>query len=157
MEEVVSYLIKLSEAKLQLLDSLFKLSLKQEKALNGNDLDMLNQVLDEKQDVIKRVDILDKEFLDKYNSVKKELGVDSFEGITEEPISGFNQLQGKIREILRLVDKIRSIDEINIKQAKTNIEESKRQLKSAKIGKKAYSSYSKKPMEGTSIFIDKKE
>lgn len=157
MEEVISYLIKLSEAKLHLLNSLFELTLDQEKALKDSDVDKLSKILNEKKDLMKRIDVLDKEFLEKYEIAKKELGLDTLDGVAQEPVVGFKELQQKIREIMNLVQKIKDIDDLNIKQANANMNESKKQLKTVRVGKKAYSSYSKKPMEGASIFIDKKE
>ena len=157
MEEVVNYLIKLSDAKAQLLESLYQLSLLQEKALEDNSIDFLNKAIAEKQNIMKRIDILDKEFLDKYEAVKNRLGITSLESITGEPAKGFKELQEKVRYILEIVDKIRVVDDSNMKKAKANLDESQRQLKSLRVGKKAYSSYNKKSMEGASIFMDKKE
>lgn len=157
MEEIVSYLIRLSDGKLQLLNSMYELTLDQEKALKDNNIDMLDKVIVEKQELIRRIDVLDKEFLEKYETVKRGIGFDKLEEITEEPVIGFKSLQLKIKQILDVLEKIRVVDESNIKRVKLNVEESKKQLKSVRVGKKAYSQYNKKPMEGASIFIDNKK
>ena len=157
MEEIVSYLIKLSDGKFQLLNSMYDITVKQGKALKENNLELLNKAIGEKQDIIERIDILDKEFLEKYELVKKGLGVHNIEKFTEEPVNGFKTLQSKISNIMDIIDKIRQVDDSNVKQAKINMDESKKQLQNVRVGKKAYSSYNKKPMEGASIFLDKKE
>ena len=157
MEEIVSYLIKLSDGKFQLLNSMYDITLKQGKALKENNVELLNKAIGEKQDIIERIDILDKEFLEKYELVKRGLGIENIEKLTEEPVIGFKSLQSKIRDIMDMLDKIRQVDDSNVKQAKINMDESKKQLQNVRVGKKAYSSYNKKPMEGASIFLDKKE
>ncbi|QUH24908.1 flagellar protein FlgN [Serpentinicella alkaliphila] len=156
MEEIVSYLIKLSDGKFQLLNSMYDITLKQGKALKENNVELLNKAIGEKQDIIERIDILDKEFLEKYELVKRGLGIENIEKLTE-PVIGFKSLQSKIRDIMDMLNKIRQVDDSNVKQAKINMDESKKHLQNVRIGKKAYSSYNRKPMEGASIFLDKKE
>lgn len=157
MEEIVSYLIKLSDGKFQLLNSMYDITLKQGKALKENNVELLNKAIGEKQDIIERIDILDKEFLEKYELVKRGLGIENIEKLTEEPVIGFKSLQSKIRDIMDMLDKIRQVDDSNVKQAKINMDESKKHLQNVRVGKKAYSLYNRKPMEGASIFLDKKE
>jgi len=158
MHEVIDYLVKLSDAKIQLLHTLLSLTNEQEMALKDNSIEGLNKVVNEKQDLMKRIDILDKEFLDKYETVKSySILNEPSEDVLGNQNNGFRGLQEKIKVVLELVDKIRKVDESNMKLAKINMDESKKQLKSVRVGKKAYSSYSKKPMAGASIFMDKKE
>ncbi|MDR5659797.1 flagellar protein FlgN [Serpentinicella sp. ANB-PHB4] len=149
MKEIIDYLMQLSEAKMKLMQGLEQLTKNQEKAIVDRDEEKLTQLISDKQKLMKKVDILDKEFVEKYEQVKTQ-------GIKEEHSEAFKALQNRIKEIMDLIEKISTLDKNNIKETKKSLNDSKQQLKSVRSGVKAYKGYSKKAMDGASIFLDKK-
>lgn len=159
-EVVTDYLIRISEGKLQLVNQLLQLTLQQQDALEATEeegISALDRHIHKKQEVMGKIDLLDKEFLEKFQSLKDELGINSFADLTEEPVKGIKELQKQIQEILKVTGKIKEIDETNAVKAQQNLEQIKQQIKVVKLGKKTNQGYGKKFNEIHSILIDKKK
>lgn len=159
-EAVVDYLFRLSEGKLQLMEQLLNLTMDQSEILKSIDeeaLKQLNRAIEEKQKVAEKVDILDKEFLQKFEELKKFLGVASFAEVQGEPVAGFKKLKGKIQEIVSITDRIQEIDQQNSANARVHMDAIKEQLKTVKIGRRANQGYGKKFEVNQPILIDKKK
>lgn len=160
IEELVDYLIRVSEGKLQLVKKLLELTIQQRdalKAVEDDDIDILNNLIQGKQETMNKIDILDQEFLGKFIKVKEILGIENFADLKEEPIAGVKILKEKIQEIMVVTEEISSVDKENTMKAQENLDEIKKQLKLVKIGKKTNHGYGKKFTENTSILIDKKK
>ncbi len=160
VEVLTDYLIRISEGKLQLISKLLDLSVQQREALQvveEEDMKLLNDLIQQKHETIGKIDVLDKEFLDKFTQLKQGLGINSFADLKDEPVVGIKTLKQKIQEIMNITEDIRILDEANTKKAKDNMDQIKQQLKTVKIGKKANYGYGKKFSENPSILIDKKK
>lgn len=158
-EVVTDYLIRISAGKLQLVNQLLQLTLQQQEALGvvaEEGISALDRHIHKKQEIMGKIDLLDKEFLEKFQILKDQLGISSFADLTEEPVEGIKELQKQIKEILKVTGKIKEIDEANAIKAQQNLEEIKQQIKVVKIGKKTNQGYGKKFNEIHSILIDKK-
>ena len=66
--ELIEYLFKLSEGKLFLINQLWTLTQQQSETIDSGEMDSLNDIIEQKQSIMDRVDVLDKEFAEKYDS-----------------------------------------------------------------------------------------
>ncbi len=148
---------RISEAKLQLMVSLMEATEKQQEALNGENIDALNQAIEKKNKIIEKIDVLDKEFAEKYQDLKEALGMEDLSKVQEEPVEGFKDLKEKIQEIMAKADKVSQLDQENLKKMKKDMAKVQEKIKNARTGKKAMGSYNKNYTQSESIFIDKKK
>lgn len=157
-EELIEYLLKLSEGKLFLINQLLTLTQQQSEGLESEEIDMLNEIIEQKQNIMGRIDVLDKEFVSKYDLLKGEFLINNVESMQTDDKNSMRLLQDKIREIQVLTEKIQQIDNANIERLKKNMELVKSELKKVKFGKKITQGYSKnKVTDVISIFVDKKQ
>jgi len=156
--ELIEYLLKLSEGKLFLIKQLLTLTQQQSEGLESEESDILNEIIAQKQNIISRIDILDKEFAGKYDLLKGEFLIDDVEAMHVDDKSNMKLLQDKIKEIQTLTQKMQQIDNANVERLKKNMELVKSELKKVRFGKKISQGYSNnKGTDGISIFIDKKQ
>lgn len=157
-EELIDYLFRLSEGKLFLINQLLTLTKQQSEGLESGETDILNEIIDQKQNIISKIDVLDKEFLAKYDLLKSEFLIDNIGNINADDKHSMRLLQDKIKEIQMLAEKIQQIDNANIERLKKNMESVKAELKKVKFGKKISKGYgSNNSADAVSIFIDKKQ
>lgn len=157
-EELIEYLLKLSEGKLFLINQLLTLTQQQSEGLESEEMDILNEIIEQKQNIMGRIDVLDKEFVSKYDLLKGEFLINNVESMQTDDKNSMRLLQDKIREIQVLTEKIQQIDNANIERLKKNMELVKSELKKVKFGKKIAQGYSNnKVTDGISIFVDKKQ
>ncbi|MBU5676696.1 flagellar protein FlgN [Alkaliphilus sp. MSJ-5] len=157
-EELIEYLLKLSEGKLFLINQLLTLTQQQSEGLESEESDILNEIIEQKQNIMDRIDVLDKEFVSKYDLLKGEFLIDNVETMQTDDKNSMRLLQDKIREIQVLTGKIQQIDNSNIERLKKNMELVKNELKKVKFGRKIAQGYgNNKVTDGISIFVDKKQ
>jgi len=157
-QELIEYLFKLSEGKLFLVNQLLTLTKQQSEGLESEETDILNEIIEQKQNIISRIDVLDKEFVGKYDLLKNEFLIDNVDNMHVDDKNNMILLQNKIKEIQILTKKIQQIDNINVERLKRNMELVKSELKKVKFGKKISQGYSNnKVTDKVSIFIDKKQ
>ncbi len=156
-DELIAYLIKLSDGKLFLIKQLLTLTQQQSEGLESEEVEKLNKVINQKQNIIDRIDVLDKEFVDKYDILKRVFSIDKLENLQSDDKNSIRLLQDKIKEIENLTEKIQKIDKMNIERLKQNMESVKQQLKKVKYGKRISKGYGNKSIDGISIFVDKRQ
>ncbi|NBG89398.1 flagellar export chaperone FlgN [Isachenkonia alkalipeptolytica] len=156
-KELTEYLYRISEAKLQLMVTLLEATQEQQQALEEENLEVLDQAIGKKNKIIEKIDVLDKEFAEKYQDLKEALGIEDLSKVEEEPVEGFKDLKEKIQEIMATANKVNQMDQENMKKMKKDMEKVQSKIKNARTGKKAMGSYNKKYKQSESIFIDKKK
>ena len=157
VEERIKYLLQLSEAKLVLMTNLLEATKEQREILSKEAEESLDASLQKRQVIMGKIDILDKEFLEKYNIVKKELGIENLEDFHGDLPAGFKELKAKAIEIMKKIEEIQSIDQSNQVKLKENMEKLQGDIRSLRNSKKAVSGYREYQGEMPSIFIDKKK
>ncbi|KAB3539651.1 flagellar protein FlgN [Alkaliphilus pronyensis] len=158
-EKIVIELQNICNHKLNIMKQILSLTIAQKEALTNKEdqgINLLNQIIEEKQSLIDIVNQLDHDFITNYEAIKKLLKIDSFEECTEEPVKGFKQLKDTVNEIVNVTKDISQLDKENMEMANSNMNELKAQLKNIKTGKKVINSYNRKYVETPSILIDKK-
>ena len=154
---LIDNLIRLSEGKLFLLKQLLTLSIQQSKNIESGEAAKLDKLIEQKQNIMTRIDALDKEFIDKYDLLKNSAIIKVPEALDTAEKDKMRKLKDKVTEIHSLTDKIQKIDSANVEKLKKRLQSVKDELKKVRVGKKAVQGYSNKNIEGISIFLDKKQ
>lgn len=155
--DLINNLIKLSDGKLFLLKQLLTLTEQQGKNIGSEEAEKLNKIIGQKQNIMDRVDALDKEFIGKYDLLKTKVPSGALEGLQAEDRDRMKVLQAKIQEIYSLTDKIHKLDLANVEKLKKNLKTVQDELERVRIGRKVIKGYADKSQEGVSIFLDERQ
>lgn len=153
--EMINKTIKLSQEKKVLLNEILNLTKKQKDLIEEDNIDDLGIVLIDKENLMNKIDLLDKEFLSLYNSIKLEEEIDSLDKIDTRKFKNIKSLKDIISEVNSILTEISSLDRENTNNMKSNIEKIKLNIKQVKKAKKAYKGYNYEGIE--SMLIDEKK
>ncbi|MCC5909267.1 MAG: flagellar export chaperone FlgN [Clostridiaceae bacterium] len=156
-EETVDYLFRISQGKLKLVKDLLVLTKQQGEVLEAEEVKRLEALLSKKQELMDKIDLLDREFVEKYGLLKEALGIEDFKDLQHQKVHGLKDLQQRIQEIVTIMKEIQDINNINTSKMKESISQTKDKFKSMKTGKKAVASYTRQYKRSPSIYIDKKK
>lgn len=152
-----SKLISLLEEKEKLIDRFLTLTnLQQEYILNDN-FDELSKIVDEKSELIEKINHLDSEFLKEFESIKIQKGIKSFDEITDIDKQTGILLKSLTSTILQKLQVIKEMDEKNSILIRSKYDEIKRIIKSMRYKKEALKDYSKYRQENFLSGFDEKE
>lgn len=151
----VDELIKISKEKSNLLNSMLQLTKEQKKAIEDDNIEKINYILDLKDDLIKEIDKLDGEFMLHFSELKKKNSVTDLNELNLEKYPNIKELKSIVSEVTSTLVAISMIDKENNDMMTKNTEDVKAQLRRVKEGKKAYKGY--KNFDGGSMFIDEKK
>jgi len=150
-------LVSLLEEKERLVDRFLALtSLQQEYILNDN-FDELSKIVDEKADLIERINKIDDQFMDEFENIKVKKGIKSFDEITDIDKETGILLKNLTSAILQKLQVIKDIDEKNNILIRAKFDEIKRALKSMRYKKEALKDYSQYKQNQFPTGFDKKE
>ncbi|NLM04828.1 MAG: flagellar protein FlgN [Clostridiales bacterium] len=152
----INYLLRLSGSKLTLLEVLLESTKEQSEILNSEQEEKIEASLRKRQDIIKKIDILDNEFLIKYTELKSELGVNSLLDYKEDLGQELRALQNKIFEILKITEKIQELDNSNREKFEENMKKVQEGIRTIRNSKKVTAGYKAYQSQAHSIFLDKK-
>ena len=155
INENIGKMIELSMKKKEYLLDILDLTKKQENIIEEDKLDELDNILQEKEKLMGKIDDLDGEFLTVYNHIKEEEKIDSFEKLPIERYENVKELKAIVNEINNILNTLTILDKNNINKMKANLEKTQSELKNVKVGKRAYKGYSYGDVG--SIFIDEKK
>lgn len=155
MENNIDKIIALSREKKNILDLILDLTNKQEKAIEDDDLDTLAFILEEKENLMSKIDTKDIQFLKLYELLKGKEGVDTFDEIDINKYNNIKDLKNVVADINDILTEIYNLDKKNREKMKSNIDNVKLNIKNVKKGKKAYKGYNYE--NGDSILIDEKK
>lgn len=151
----IEKMIELSKMKKKYLTEVLQSTKNQRKFIENDDMDGLNKVMENKDMLMKKVDLLDIDFLSTYNQIKEMENVDSLEKINPIKYKNLGELQEVIGNINIILSNISLIDKENTRIMKDSLEEIKSGLKQVKEVKKAYKGYNYEPI--ASILLDEKK
>ena len=152
---MINNMIQLSNEKKVLLDHILEATQKQKLFIQDENMDGLTNILSEKDEIMKNIDLLDINFLSLYNNIKSMENISSLEDINVDKYSNIKLLKSNINEINLMLNSIRILDNDNTRMMKTNLENIKSGLKHVKEVKNAYKGYNYEPPE--SMLIDEKK
>lgn len=154
-KNLVDEMIRISNEKLKLLNVILDLTKLEREYIDKEDMDKINGILDEKDNVINRIDKLNIQFLTCFSQLKKENNVNELDELEIEDYPNLKELKEVVIEIKSTFMAISLIDDENNKEMAKGLEKIKANLKSIKKGQKAYKGYNKTLNE--SILIDEKK
>lgn len=154
-EDIVIQLIDISNKKLVLLNKLLELTKFQKTSINNSDMNKLDNILDQKDELIKSIDDLDIKFLTCFSELKSVNNVENLDELDSKDIPSLKKLKEVIGEITSTLMAISMLDKENTKVIKEELEEIKASLKTVKKGQRAYSGYNK--VLNKNIMIDEKK
>lgn len=147
--------MELSKVKKEDLNEILRLTKEQKLSIESEDLDGLNRIIGHKDKLMKKIDLLDLEFLDLYNKIKEEENIDTLDKINSGKYRNLEKLKRVIEDINFILKDITLIDNENTEMMKANLEDIKSGLKHVKKVQQAYKGYNYEM--GSSILIDEKK
>lgn len=154
-KELIDNLISISKEKKQLLEEIHDFTKKQREGIKKEDMGKLNDILDKKDHIIKKINELDISFLTTFSQIKKEEGIENIDQIDVDKYPNLKKLKEIVKEISSSLIAISLLDEENNKNIKAKLEETKKELRRVKDGKKAYKGYNS-TITGSMLIDEKK-
>ncbi|MCR2044773.1 flagellar export chaperone FlgN [Anaerosalibacter massiliensis] len=154
-KELIDEIVNISEKKLEYLYNMLELTKFQREYIDEGNMIKTDEILEKKDELIKKIDKLDIEFLIKFSELKKKHNVDDINELDINVYPNLKILKDIIKNISSTLMSISILDDENNKYLKNSLEKIKSDLKKLKKGKKAYKGYNKSIEE--SIFIDEKK
>lgn len=154
-KDKIDELISLSREKNQLINEMYNFTKVQKEEIKKEDMDNLNKILDNKDNLIKEINKLDRTFLTIFSQIKKDENIENIDELDVQLYPNLKELKDIVTEISSTLVAISLLDEENNNNIKKKIEETKMELRKVKDGQRAYKGYNV-PMTG-SILIDEKK
>ncbi|MBZ2174863.1 flagellar protein FlgN [Schnuerera sp. xch1] len=151
----IDQLISLTKKKKQLLDNIINITKRQTGQIEKENMEGLDMSLNKKDNIIKQIDKLDREFLEVFSQVKKAHSVEDINQLDIEEYPNLKELKEVVQEVASTLLAISMIDKENSYSIKRKLEKTKLELRNIKKGKKAYKGYNTKTTE--SMLIDEKK
>lgn len=153
--EKIDQLIEITRKKNELLKSMLTLTEKQKENIDKDSYKALNKSLDEKDEIIKEIDQLDRDFLDIFTEIKREHFIENIDQLDPKKYPNLKELKEAVKEVTSTLLAISLLDKENIKSIKEKLEDTKRELVRIKSGKRAYKGYNYSFAD--SMLIDEKK
>lgn len=154
-EKLVQELIGLSREKANYLTNILDLTKEQKRVIKEENMERLNQIIEKKSEIIKKIDKLDVSFITKFSQLKKENNIGDLNEIDTEKYPNLKELKEVVAQITSILMAISIVDKENNKALEENLGKVKLSLKRVKEGKKAYKGYNKSISQ--SMLIDEKK
>ncbi|QQY80083.1 FlgN protein [Keratinibaculum paraultunense] len=154
-KEKIDELVTISREKYKLLEDMCKYTIAQKEYIEKEDMDSLNELLDKKDTLIKKIDQLDISFLIIFSQVKKEEAVENIEQLDIKKYPNLKELKDVVVEISSILMTLSLLDKENSENIKQKLKATKMELKRVREGQRAYKGYNK--TEAGSMMIDEKK
>ncbi len=155
-EEYVQRLTEISQKKLNMLIRIKNITRQQSEAIEKEDVDALNYLINNKAEIMQKVDELDDQFELYFEGFKTVLNVTSLDQITT-PYNGLPQLKGTVTRVFNILKETMQIDEKNCKTAKELKEKIAREIRKINMSKVANRAYMQQPIQPSAIYVDRKK
>lgn len=157
INDILDYLIRIGEAKAKLMDDILDITQKQSLNIGEEHIDVLSDLIQQKQKCIDKINVLNKEFIEKYDDIKQNLNVASLAEINSNEYPSVIKLKTTIQSIDKVVQQIQQLEKINNKKMLDALGAVKEQITNIKNSRKVNAVYNQgMPIYG-GVFIDKKK
>lgn len=156
-EKYMERLIDILKKKHVMLRAILSLTQAQSAQMNEDGIEKLQKLIDEKQHVIDDINKLDEEFSVYFTRLKTTLKIKSLDELNASGIEGAKHLKEITAGILNLITEISGIEKTNNKKSEELLNELGSEIRKINQGKKVNSTYTAKPVNTASYFIDKKK
>lgn len=151
----ISKLISITKEKDQLLNDMCNITKKQMKAIEKEDMENLNKIMDEKDSLMKKIDKLDLSFITVFSEIKKKHSIENLDELSLKDYPNLKELKDMVKEVSSTLLTLSLMDDNNTQAMKERLEQAKRDLRKVKEGKKAYKGYNAS-MTGSMLIDEKK-
>lgn len=155
IEERILQLISLAKDKNRLLNDIIQVTKRQMEEIREERYLDLDKSLTEKDNIIRKIDEIDKLFLENFYILKKENSIDDINQLSVEEYPDLKELKEEVKSIMSNLMALSLLDDKNTEFVKSKLKEAKEDLKKVRLGKKALKGYNYKESQG--ILIDKKK
>ncbi len=154
-KELIEQLISISNRKLNLLNDMLKYTEEQKNAIDKEDIENIDLIINKKDKLIEEIDSLDLQFLTKFSQIKKENNIENIDELDIREYPNLKELKNVVKEISSTLMALFLLDKENNALMKKGLENVKSNLSKVKKGQKAYKGYTK--TVNNSILIDEKK
>ncbi len=154
-EERILQLISLAREKNKLLYDFISITKRQMEEIEGERYLNLDRSLTEKDKIIKKIDEIDKLFLENFYKFKQENSIEDINELSIEEYPKLKELKEEVKSIMSNLLAISLLDEKNTESVRSKLKEAREDLKRVRLGRKAMKVYNYKESQG--ILIDKKK
>lgn len=155
--QLINELNEIIGKKLELFNEMYKITVDQQKDIEQNEAGNIEVLVQQKQQIIDKIDKLDESFLAGFNKVKKEFQLDSVELIDTKKHPEMIVIKNHIKSIMGIAHKIMELENNNSKKLDSIFQSVKEELKQINTGKRSLRAYDHKPTNNDGMFIDKKK
>lgn len=155
--QLISDLNQIIEKKLELFHDMYKITVSQQKDIEENKAGNIELLVQQKQQVIDKIDKLDESFLAGFNKLKKEFQLDSIDLIDTNKHPEMMNIKNHIKSIMGMAHKIMELENSNREKLNDIFQSVKNELKQINTGKRSLKAYEPKPIYNDGFYIDKKE
>lgn len=156
-EKYMDRLTEILHKKQGFLQEILDLTGSQTTAIDEEDLDKLQKLIEDKQTKIDAIDKLDEEFNVYFQRLKSTLKINSLAELNAVGSPKAVQLKEATAGILKLIVAIDDIEKVNSEKSKKLLDATGDEIKKLNQGKKVNSAYTPAPLKLPSYFIDKKK
>ncbi|MDD3840314.1 MAG: flagellar protein FlgN [Clostridia bacterium] len=157
IEKDIKKLLCLVSEKYELVKEIRAMTQKQRSSIHDDKLELLLNIINQKQECIDKVNELDKQFLEVAGRLKKTMKIDSMDEIDYGKYPELAKVRRRILDIVSVLNQIKEIENGLKKDSKDKKNQLKMSIDSIKRNKKGILGYNKTYSEQASYFIDKKK
>ncbi len=156
-QQILDQMVALSQKKLEMLIKLRTLSEQQKEAFQNKKLHIVEEVLEKKDEIIRYINQLDEAFLKASDTLKKRMGIESLDALSNSALEGRKELKSLIQDITDCVESIIEIEKDCHGHASGMKKEIGNSIKNVNAGKRITKAYNIKSTGAPSYFFDKKK
>lgn len=156
-EKYMDRLTEILHKKQGLLQEILDLTRSQTMAVDEEDLEKLQKLIEGKQARIDAIDRLDEEFNVYFQRLKSTLKINSLSELDTAGSPKTIQLKEATAGILKLIISIGDVEKVNSEKSQKLLKDMGNDIKKLNQGKKVNSAYTPSPFKLPSYFIDKKK
>lgn len=154
-KDTIDQLIDLTREKNKLLNRMIDIMIKQKEEIEEEKLDELGDNLNKKDDIIRKIDELDRSFLESFSKLKREHSINDLNELDVQEYPNLMELKELVKEVSSSLLTLSLMDKENSESMRRKLEKAKMDLARVKKGKKAYKGYNYKFAD--SMLIDKRK
>ncbi|MDF2841317.1 MAG: flgN [Clostridia bacterium] len=145
------------EKKLTFFKDMYDITVEQKKDIEENEADNIEALVQQKQQIIDKIDKLDEVFLAEYKLLKDELGIDSLELIDTDKHPEMKNVKEHIKSIMGMAHKIMELENSNKEKLDSIFQNVKNELRQIKTGRRSVKAYGSTPTYNDGVYIDRKK
>lgn len=157
-DKYVERLRELSGKKHVLLKDMLELTRAQSLTINEDGIENLQKLINDKQAIISKINMIDEEFEVYFTRLKQQLKVKNLDEVKEPGIAGIKELKQTIGQIMSTMQEIGRIEKENNDKVKKLMDAFTEEIKKLNLGKKINTAYNPGTlMKPPSYFVDQKK